>query len=263
MVMVDNTIGGVGAAPAADAAVVGVQRGSTFQNYPAAILDATSRMSAGEIMLLEIQVLNDAGNQYWPVELYPAEFDAIRAATASGIVVVEPAGNGVIVNGTTGSAGVNLDSVVSLPFPYEDEPAGAYLNPNSPDYRGDSGAILVGASVSTLPHAKTVWSNYGARVDVHAWGENVISSSCVPPSSGGGCDDTYLPFGGTSAAAPIVAGAALSVQGMLVANGKPRLNSVQMRALLKIGGTPTSDPQNGNIGVQPNLRALIDGGHLN
>ncbi|KAK4448790.1 peptidase S8/S53 domain-containing protein [Podospora aff. communis PSN243] len=262
MVMVDNAIGGVGVAPGADAAVVGVQRGSTQKNYPAAILDATSRMAAGEVMLLEIQVVNDAGNQYWPVELYPAEFDAIQAATASGIVVVEPAGNGVIVDGETGSAGVNLDSVVALPFPYEDEPAAAYLNPSSPDYRGDSGAIIVGASVSGLPHAKTVWSNYGARVDVHAWGENVVTSNCVAPSSGGGCNDTYLPFGGTSAAAPIVAGAALSVQGMLVAQGKPRLNSVQMRALLKVGGTPASDPQNGNIGVQPDLRALIDGGHI-
>ena len=263
MVMVDNTIGGVGVAPGANAAVVGVQRGSTFKNYPAAILDATSRMSAGEIMLLEIQVTNSAGDQYWPVELYPAEFDAIRAATASGIVVIEPAGNGVIVDGQTGSAGVNLDSTVSMPFPYDEEPAGAYLNPNSPDYRGDSGAIIVGASVSSLPHAKTVWSNYGTRVDVHAWGENIVSSNCVASSSGSGCDDTYLPFGGTSGAAPIVAGAALSVQGMRVAKGKPRLNSVQMRTLLKIGGTPASDPQNGNIGVQPDLKALIDGGHLN
>ena len=263
MVMVDNAIGGVGVAPGADAAVVGAQRGSTFKNYPAAILDATSRMSAGEVMLLEVQVTNDAGDQYWPVELYPAEFDAIQAATANNIVVVEPAGNGVIVDGQTGSAGVNLDLAVSLPFPYEEEPAGAYLNPNSPDYRGDSGAIIVGASVSGLPHTKTVWSNYGTRVDVHAWGENVMSSNCVASSSGSGCDDTYLPFGGTSAAAPIVAGAALSIQGMRVAKGKPRLNSVQMRTLLKIGGTPASDPQNGNIGVQPDLKALIDGGHLN
>ena len=259
MLMVDNQIGGVGVAPAADGDVVGVYRGTNNPNEPAAILDATSRLEAGDVMLLEMQVTNAEGNENWPAEIYDAQFDAIRAATAKGIVVIEPAGNGIIVDGQTGSGPVNIDLPVARPGEDESQ-ARAYLNPSSPDFR-ESGAIIVSASVSTLPHVKTIWANYGARVDVHAWGENVTTTQCLEEN--GECVDAYWQFGGTSAAAPIVAGAALSIQGMLVANGRPKLNSEQMRDLIKIGGTPSADPQNGNIGVQPDLKELIDGGHLN
>jgi hypothetical protein len=50
---------------------------------------------------------------------------------------------------------------------------------------------------------------------------------------------------------------------MLTANGRPKLNSVQMRELINIGGTPTTDPENRNMGGMPDVKALIDGGHLN
>jgi len=258
MLMVDNAIGGVGIAPTAKGNLVSVLRGDNPNpNNPEAILDATSRMSAGDVLLLEMQVANDPGTEYWPAELFDAEFEAIRAATAKGIVVIEPAGNGLRGEGE-GTQGVNLDGPVVRPGETE---AKEYMNPASPDYRGDSGAIMVGASTSTLPRRKTVWSNYGARVDVHAWGENITTSGCI--SNGNSCTDAYVQFGGTSGAAPIVAGAALSVQGMLTAKGRGKLDSRQMRSLIQIGGTPTTDPQAGNIGVMPDLKALIDGGHLN
>ncbi|KAK0623985.1 hypothetical protein B0T14DRAFT_517359 [Immersiella caudata] len=138
------------------------------------------------------------------------------------------------------------------------------MNPSSPDYRGDSGAIIVGASTSTVPRRKMVWSNHGARVDVHSWGENITTTMCQEDPSGMGiCNDSYEQFGGTSGASPIIVGAALSIQGMLAAKGRPKLNSVQMRELLKIGGTAAANPEAGNIGVQPDLKALIDGGHVN
>ena len=259
MLMTDNSIGGVGAAPAAKGDVVSVRRGDIpTDNNPEGILDATSRLSAGDVLLLEMQVSNDAGDQYWPVELYDAEFEAIRAATAKGIIVIEPAGNGIRGEGE-GTGDVDLDSPVVRPGETE---ARQWLNPASADYRGDSGAIMVGASRSTVPRTKTVWSNYGSRVDVHAWGENITTSRCVDDGVGN-CVDTYEQFDGTSGASPIIVGAVLSAQGMLTANGRPKLNSVQMRELIKIGGTPTTDPQNGNIGVMPDLKALIDGGHLN
>ncbi|KAK0619705.1 peptidase S8/S53 domain-containing protein [Immersiella caudata] len=257
MLMVDNDLGGVGAMPAAQGDVVSIRRNSIpFDNRPEAIMDATSRLSAGDVMLLEMQVSNQGTTQYWPVELYDAEFEAITAATAKGIVVIEPAGNGLIQ--TPGQGDVNLDSAVTRPGETE---AREWLNPSSPDYRGDSGAIIVGASTSTVPRSKAIWSNYGSRVDVHAWGENVLTTMCEDDFLGN-CHDNYEPFGGTSAASPIVVGAALSVQGMLVANGRSRLNSVQMRDLLKTGGSPVSNPSAGNIGVMPDLKALIDGGFL-
>lgn len=257
MLMVDNKKGGVGAAPAARGDVVSVRRGDNpNDNNPAGILDATSRLKAGDVMLLEMQVSNMENNQYWPAELFDAEFEAIRAATAKGIVVIEPAGNGLRGTGE-GTDDVNIDGPVTRPG---ETVAREWLNPKSSAYRGDSGAIIVGASRSTSPRTKTVWSNFGSRVDVHAWGENITTTSCV--ENGQICSDTYEQFAGTSGSSPIIAGAALSIQGMLTANGKAKLNSVQMRSMLKIKGTPTTDPQNGNIGVMPDLKALIDGGHL-
>lgn len=256
MLMVDNQLGGVGAVPAAHGDVVSVRRsGIPVDNRPEAIMDATSRLQAGDVMLLEMQVANEGVTQYWPAELFDAEFEAIQAATAKGIVVIEPAGNGLIQ--TTGD--VNLDGPVTRPGEAE---AREWMNPASPDYRGDSGAIIIGASTSTVPRRKTVWSNYGSRVDLHAWGEDVMTTRCRDDFEGN-CHDNYEAFDGTSAASPIVVGAALSVQGMLVANGRSKLNSVQMRDLLKIGGAPVANPEAGNIGVMPDLRALIDGGHVN
>ncbi|KAK4451979.1 peptidase S8/S53 domain-containing protein [Podospora aff. communis PSN243] len=262
MLMVDNDLGGVGAAPGAHGDVVSIRRnGIPADNRPEAIMDATSRLSAGDVMLLELQVSNAANEtgfltEYWPVELYDAELEAIKLATAKGIVVIEPAGNGLIQ--TPGEGDVNLDGPVIRPGETE---AKEWMNPSSPDYRGDSGAIIVGASTSTVPRSKTIWSNYGSRVDVHAWGENVLTTMCRDESPN--CVDNYEAFDGTSAASPIIVGAALSVQGMLVANGRSKLNSFQMRELLKMEGAPVTNPEAGNIGVMPNLRALIDGGHVN
>ncbi|KAK0741454.1 peptidase S8/S53 domain-containing protein [Schizothecium vesticola] len=241
----DNGLGGIGVAPAARGAVVSVLRGDVPRdNNPAGIMDAAGRMSAGDVMLLEMQVSNAAEDEYWPAELYDAEFDAIRLATAKGIVVIEPAGNGVKGldadgNPREGTAGVDLDGPVVRPGETE---AREYLRRGSEWFR-ESGAIM------------QLWG----RVDVHAWGENVTTTGCVADFNG--CEDAYVQFGGTSAAAPIVAGAALSVQGMLSAKGKRKLNSVEMGELLKIGGTKVAEGA-GNIGVMPDLKALIDGGHV-
>ncbi|KAK1834937.1 peptidase S8/S53 domain-containing protein [Podospora conica] len=253
----DNAIGGVGVVPAARGAAVSVLRGDNpNDNNPAGILDAASRLQAGDVMLLEMQVSNAAEDEYWPAELYDAEFEAIRAATAKGIVVIEPAGNGVRgrdENGVPreGTAPVDLDGPVMRPGETE---ARDYLRPGSQWFR-ESGAIVVGASTSGVPRRRTVWSNFGGRVDVHAWGENITTTGCEPGFNG--CVDRYETFGGTSGASPIVAGAALSVQGMLSAKGRGKLNSVEMRELLQRGGSNVG-AGTGNIGVMPDLKALID-----
>lgn len=195
-------------------------------------------------MVLEMQVSDEFLN-LWPVEIYDAEFDAIQLAVALGITVIEPAANG----------GVNMDTPITRPG---DPAPKSLLNKTHPDFR-DSGAIIVGAGSSTTPRTRLSFSNYGGRVDVHAWGQNIRTSSVNVPAY----TDSYADFDGTSGAAPIVAGAALSMQGIVKVRTGSKLSPAALRNRIKIGGTLTSNPTNDKIGVQPNLKALIDGGHLN
>jgi subtilisin family serine protease len=249
ILMSDNTVGGVGIAHGAQGHVVGIQRtnedGGPVINEAEAIMDAASHLLPGDVILLEMQT-GDANNNLWPIEILDAQFEAIRLATAMGIVVIEPAGNG----------GQDTDQPV---LRVGDTVARALLNRNSPDFR-ESGAIMVGAGSSALPRSRLYFSNYGNRVDVHSWGENIATSSVV--AEDWSYDDTYTDFDGTSGAAPIIAGAALSIQGMLSANGRSKLTPAEMRSLITVGGTATSNPSTDKIGVQPDLRALIDGGYL-
>ncbi|KAK0668052.1 peptidase S8/S53 domain-containing protein [Cercophora samala] len=230
MLMVENDIGGVGIIPGAQGHVVGVTRvvgGAPFENYPEAILDAVGALGFGDAMLLEIQVSDVNGNMF-PMEIIDAVYDVISLATSLGITVIEPAGNGQ----------QDLDA---------------------PIQRIGSAAPASIPNPSNIPRTRVPESNYGARIDVHSWGENILTASGI----GSGEDiDTYLPFDGTSGAAPIIAGAALSVQGMVSANRGAKLDAFALRNLIKMGATSTSNPSIDKIGVQPDLRALIDGGHL-
>jgi hypothetical protein len=65
-------------------------------------------------------------------------------------------------------------------------------------------------------------------------------------------------FSGTSSASPIVVGAAAIVQSTRAARGLAKLNSVQMRTLLIVTGTPQAAATVGTlIGPLPNLAAAI------
>ncbi|KAK3899012.1 peptidase S8/S53 domain-containing protein [Staphylotrichum tortipilum] len=246
LLMRDNTIGGVGIAPSARGHVVGTHRdlnsGPFSENPPDAILSATTFLQPGDLILLEMQAA-DADYNLWPIEIQDAVYDAIRLATALGITVIEPAGNG----------GMGLDGPVLRDG---DTVPQTFLNRTAPSFR-DSGAIMVGAGSSTLPRTRLAFSNHGSRVDVHAWGENIATASV---SVGDGYRDSYGVFDGTSGAAPIVAGAALCAQGIVAARrGGGKLAPRELREVMKLGGTGV---QGGGIGVQPDLRALIDGGVL-
>ncbi|KAM7195791.1 Peptidase S8/S53 domain containing protein [Naviculisporaceae sp. PSN 640] len=241
--MQDNTRGGVGIAPKAKGGVVGISRFGQ-ENPPQAIMDATAALKFGDAMLLEMQV-QDVNQKYWPVEINDAEFDAIRLAVAKGITVIEPASNG----------GMNMDLPVTR---YGETTPRGFLIKGHRDFR-DSGAIMVGAGSPSVPHTRLNFSNYGGRVDTYAWGTNIFTTSSNM------ADDTnvYDFFDGTSGAAPIVAGAVLSVQGMISANrGGRKLNAAEMRTMIVRGGTPSANPTSDKIGVMPNLKALIDGGYL-
>ncbi|KAK0639082.1 peptidase S8/S53 domain-containing protein [Cercophora newfieldiana] len=248
MLMVDNKIGGVGIIPNAKGNVVGTHRdvdGGLSENQPEAIVDAARFLKPGDAMVLEMQTGDavEPNPNLWPIEILDAEFEAIRLAVALGIIVIEPASNG----------GVNMDEPLMR---VGDPTPRTFLKKGAPDFR-DSGAIIVGSATSGIPHARLNSSNYGSRVDAYSWGENILTSSV-----NSAYEDIYTNFSGTSGASPIIAGAVLSVQGMLAANGRKKLTPAEMRKLIVVGGTPSANPKSDKIGVQPNLKALIDGGHL-
>jgi hypothetical protein len=262
VLMVDNTIGGVGVAPSAKGRVVSLWRphaeskkdqpisdhgGTTDDSLPdyntaAAIAHAVATMSRGDVLLIEVQERDPApaGTYNWPAEILQANYDTIRTAIAAkGIVVVEAGGNG----------GHNLDA-------YKNEKDEKIFDRS---FR-DSGAIIVGAGSSTHQHTRLPTSNHGNRIDCYAWGENIDAATA---GESGSSNTMYrTDFGGTSGASPIVAGAALILQGIRQAaldrgaRGN-RFSSRELRDLLTKNGTPSKTPAIDRIGVMPDLRAII------
>ena len=138
--------------------------------------------------MLEAQASFDGyGDKYLPVEVQPDIFDAIRAGTDKGIVIIEAGANGWN----------DLDQ-------FKDRKGKQVLNRNSKDFK-DSGAIMVGAGSSSFPHERMWFSNYGSRIDVYGWGENVDTTTAEQSRS---AVNLYTSsFSGTSSASPIIAGA--------------------------------------------------------
>jgi hypothetical protein len=243
--MADNALGGVGGATAATGRVISQWRTAASYNTADAILDAAANMGFGDVLLLEAQEYdpNPGGLYYWPVEIADANYDAIRLATALGIVVVEAGCNG----------GYDLDPYVS--------PSGANIfDRTSPDFR-DSGAIMVGAASAATPHARLSFSNYGSRIDCYAWGESIDTTT----TNTAGTDNTSYTtsFGGTSGASPIVTSAAVIIQAIAEMTIGYRFSPKELRQIIVIDGTASADPATDRIGVMPDLRAIITGNRIN
>lgn len=238
IVAIDNAAGVVGSAPA----ISSIRMSSIYdslggQNVSNALAAAVAAMSVGEILLIELQI------GFLPVEIFDFHLDIIRLATARGIIVVEAAGNG----------NANLDTWST--------PGGLQrLNRTSANFI-DSGAIMVGASVSTVPHDRWWASNFGSRIDCFAWGENVTTTGYGDLDNGGGNADRWYTdtFQGTSSASPIIVSAAALVQSSYHATTGTRLSPGQMRALLANPATGTAQGTTvaGAIGVMPNLAAIM------
>ncbi len=215
------------------------------------LLTGQPELRAGDALLLEVQ----RGGQ--PTEVESLDFDAIRLASAVGVVVVEAAGNG----------GLDLDRLHT-----ED---GRSLDRNNFRFR-DSGAIMVGASRPEAPFERALFSNFGSRLDCFGWGGGVTTTGYGNFLDDGEQSAYTDSFSGTSSAAPMIAGAAVLVQDLYRVNAAPeglpptltasqvegwrRLSPQQVRNLL-------SDPQSGVrqgpsvpgfIGVMPNLRLVLD-----
>ena len=239
VVMVDNTIGGVGIAPFASARVVSQWRDASTYNTAEAILSAAAVMQSGDVLLLEAQTTSSTMPGYLPVEVEQATFEAIQYATSNGIIVVEAGGNG----------SNDLDS-------YKDANGKFILNRNSNDFQ-DSGAIMVGAANSSTPHSRSDFSNYGSRIDCYGWGDSIDTTG---DGWTGNTTNAYTTsFGGTSGASPIVAGSALILQSWLVRRGGQRYSPSTMRSVLSNTtiNTPSADPSTDRIGVMPNLQQII------
>jgi len=111
-----------------------------------------------------------------------------------------------------------------------------------------------------MANIKTRGSNFGTRIDCYAWGENVTTTySDWNPGSNSYTTDSYTSgFSGTSSAAAIVAGAALSVQAMAQAALGFRFSPAQLRAILRdrtagVPGRLANTASDDLIGVMPNL----------
>ena len=244
---VDNEVGIVGVAPTP--AWVGVAshfRASDGTNGHvadaiAAVL-ASGALAEGDVLLIEFQ---DGLNR--PIETDPFVWIAIELATALGTIVIEAGGNGR----------VDLDTVPEL-------------NRLNPAFR-ESRAVIVGAGMSNLdatgaahdrwvhPFIPGAGSNFGSRVDCYAFGDNVVTAGpgATPAGTLGGAqpkNQYRSDFGGTSAAAAIVAGAAVVLQGMHKdVRGVP-LGPREMRDALRTNGTPQGLAVPGHIGVMPDLK---------
>lgn len=177
------------------------------------IIRVAAAMTAGDVLLLELQI----GEPKLPLEIDGRFREAIRHITASGITVVQTAGNG------------NQDLTNRIPA--------------SPD----SGSILVAAS--SLANTRMGSSNHGPRVNCFALGESVATL----PFFG-----SHTNSSGTSAAAAIVAGAAISLQGIFKHKHPGAVLVPQvLREKMVSTGTPAAFGDAVRIGSKPHLPAAI------
>lgn len=256
LVSKNNGWGTTGIASASTALFAGVNDVSGYFNIANAVARAVTATQPGDVILLEQQIAgpyyvqNSTGNQYGlvPVEYDKAIYDQIKIAVGNKRIVVEAAGNG----------SQNLD-----------DPQNARGNQNHYPFSAanNSGAIIVGAGCSAPSGSSTArsrlnFSNYGYRVDVQAFGENVWTTGYGHAYNAEGVNYQYThTFGGTSSASPIVSGACLLVQSMYKSQFSGNtLSGVQMRTLLVNTGKPQQSgqfPVSQKIGPMPNAYAAI------
>ncbi len=232
-----NDWGVMGIAPDAQVAVLCSADDSPIADC---INQAVSALSAGDVILIELQT------GYRPVEVVEANYDAIVAAVASGVIVVEAAGNGTY----------DLDMYVR---PANQGGGGNILQRAV----RDSGAIMVGAACPPSgtygPHrSRWLYSNFGSRLDVQGQGREVCTTG-GGDLWGGGPNRTYTgDFKNTSAASPQIVSAVLCIQGIRKGKGDAVLTPLAIRNLLVNTGSPQVNgnygPATQHIGPQPDLQ---------
>jgi hypothetical protein len=199
--------------------------------------DASTQDGYG-VLLLEHQTV-----QGLPLETYEGMHQLIRAACETdNITVVEAAGN----------ANADLD-----------------MHPDAQVLQQDSGAIVVGSARREViskegngtpapdHHKRFHSSNFGSRVNCYAWGERVMTPAWLSgqPNTLGILDRCDDQFGHTSAAAAIIAGVALAIQGIVAHSQPPQapLTASGLRAILTNPALGTPCATDARIGVMPDL----------
>jgi subtilisin family serine protease len=206
-----------------------------------AILLAMDKGSAGDVILIELQITVCDLFEWGPVEWDTAVFQVIQTAVAQGFVVVEAAGNG----------NVNLDQA-------------ACSDVFDRTVR-DSGAIIVGAGLppsSGADRQREFFSTFGSRVDLQGWGSGVATTGYgdlhVAPDVPANPNFWYTDlFAGTSSASPMVVGAVANLQGIALAQSGIPLTPLQIRTLLVQTGSPQLGNTAEHIGPRPDLRQAI------
>jgi serine protease len=205
-------------------------------DVPDAIEKAVKVLGKGGVLLLEVQT-----GEGYPIEVDEVMFTAIWEATRAGVIVIEAGGNG------TETVGRDLSRI---PRRRRDDPPPVNLKLR------DSGAIMVSACRANFAsqggHRRIRYASYGSRINCYAWGESVVTAGWGDFGPIAGANRSYTDsFGGTSAAAAIIAGAAILVQQMASAPGGPGpLDPTQMRRIL-------SDPTTGTVVLAPTGKRKI------
>jgi hypothetical protein len=245
MVSLNNGWGTTGAAYGAAAAVAPSYLNDSWIPY-VAIEYATTQLSEGDIILIELQTWGPTGDMV-PIEWELPNYDAIVAAVGNGIHVVAAAGNG----------SMDLDD------PVFNQGHAPFLPENN------SGAIMVGAGAapaafggSDTERSRLYFSNYGSRVDLQGWGERVMTTGYGWYYGSEGINYYYTDsFSGTSSASPIVASAVAIYEGVKEVETGSVVDPEIMRTVLKNTGSPQQAgnyPVSQNIGPLPNVRAALE-----
>ena len=214
-------------------------------NLETALTIAAGKVRSGGVIVVPLQLTDveldsscpNPNCTILPIELLPTVGQVIKKMSECGKhVVVLASGNG--------SCDLNKVRLRAASVPY--------CRPVFDKNYFDSGAIFVGAGVQD-DSSRTTESNYGARVDLHAWGERISTlgygNGIVAPSQAYTTD-----FGGTSGAAAIVAGVAANLQSKLLATSKPTLDPKALRGIMVRCGY---DGGNKEIGALPNLQKTL------
>jgi hypothetical protein len=120
---------------------------------------------------------------------------------------------------------------------------------------------MVAAATVNAAHERIRYSNYGSRINCYAWGEGVVTFGQYLLSPGAAIKTYTRKLNGTSAAAAIIAGAAIAVQSISEDKQNIRLGPWQMRDILSsdVYGTPSANGlSRDKIGVMPDLKKIID-----
>ncbi|MBY0261702.1 MAG: S8 family serine peptidase, partial [Phycisphaerales bacterium] len=250
----ENGFGITGAVPSCVPYVAPVNF-TTGYNLAGAVTTTTAAFRQADVIVIEQQLSgpnrtntsSDVG--YIPVEWNRGIYNAVVTAIGNGVHVVMAAGNGF----------QNLDAAV-----YGTGNGGHYPFQSA----NDSGAIIVGAGCAAVNGSSTArsrldFSNYGSRVNLQGWGENVVTLGYGGRYSAEGMNLWYTgSFNGTSSATPIVAGAVAVYHSVLRAyNGATPAPNFTRSFLTSFGAAQTTGtfPASQNIGPLPDVLATLNG----